>query len=197
LYGGGGAAGGGTQNGTLDGLPGEGAIGVIILTYGRQHTTIRLAGDIKFMQNLAVIGSVAKGSGTFVIDDPLAPFSKLLSHSFVESPDVKNLYDGVATLDQNGEAVIRLPLYWDLLNKDPRYQFFPLYQAMPNLYIKEEEHDNQFTIGGGVPGGQVSWQITGIRHDPYILAHPIIVEVWKTPSTIVPKGQCLFAPLCQ
>jgi hypothetical protein len=43
----------------------------------------------------------------------------------------------------------------------------------------------------------VSWQVTGIRHDPYILAHPIQVEVDKGPGQPVDKGDCLFKPLCQ
>jgi hypothetical protein len=144
-----------------------------------------------------ITGSISKGSGTFVIDHPLDPKNKLLFHSFVESPDVKNLYDGIATLDENGEATIELPAYFDALNRDPRYQAKPIGASMPNLSIKAEEHDNRFTIGGGAPGGQVSWQITGIRHDPYILSHPVIVEVPKTDSTVVKKGQCLFPPLCK
>jgi hypothetical protein len=44
-------------------------------------------------------------------DHPLDPKNKLLFPSFVESPDVKNLYDGIATLDKNAAAVIQLPLY--------------------------------------------------------------------------------------
>ena len=110
---------------------------------------------------------------------------------------MKNLYDGIATLDDKGESVIQLPVYFDALNKNPRYQFSPLFKAMPDLYIKEEEHDNHFTLGGGMPGGKVSWQVTGIRHDPYILAHPIIVEVLKGFGQLVKKGECIFAPLCQ
>jgi hypothetical protein len=191
-YGGGG--GGGMAWGSTWAVGGAGGQGIIVITY-RTHLT--LTGGVKFLGNLSIVGALAKGSGTFVIDDPLAPRTKLLYHSFVESPDVKNIYNGIATLDQDGEVTIVLPAYWDALNKDPRYQFFPLYEAMPNLYIKEEEHDNRFAIAGGVPGGKVSWQITGIRHDAYILANPIIVEVLKTESTVVKKGQCLWPPLCR
>ncbi len=142
--------------------------------------------------NFAVTGAISKGSGTFVIDHPLDPKNKLLYHSFVESPDVKNFYDGIATLDKKGEAVIRLPAYFDALNKDIRYQLKPIGAPMPDLYVKEEEHDNRFAIGGGVPGGKVSWQITGIRHDPYILANPIVPEVEKGPGEAVDKGEYLF-----
>jgi hypothetical protein len=149
-------------------------------------------GSVQNNGNLAVTGAISKGSGTFAIDHPLDPKNELLFHSFVESPDVKNIYDGVVTLDGNGEAVITLPKYFDALNKDFRYQYFPLDAAMPNLYIKEEEKNNAFTIGGGVAYGRVSWQITGIRHDPYILAHPIITEVPKSGSTLVKPGEYLF-----
>jgi hypothetical protein len=68
---------------------------------------------------------------------------------------------------------------------------------MPNLYVKSAERNNEFTIAGGAPGGTISWQVTGIRHDPYILAHPIIVEVEKGPGQPVKKGECLFEELCK
>ena len=158
---------------------------------------LTLSGNVKFLKTLDVQGALTKGSGTFVIDHPLDPKNKVLFHSFVESPDVKNIYDGIATLDDKGEAVISLPDYFDALNKDVRYQVKPLGAPMPNLYIKKEEHNNQFTVGGGSAGGKVSWQITGIRKDPYILAHPIIPEVLKGPGQIVNQGECIFEPLCE
>ncbi len=161
------------------------------------HTTITLTGNVSFLGNLTITGALSKGSGTFAIDHPLDPRNKILYHSFVESPDAKNMYNGTGTVDANGDVLVHLPEYFDALNGDVRYQFFPLHEAMPNLYIKEEEHDNQFTIGGGTPGGRVSWQITGIRHDPYILANPIIVEVWKGAGQLVEKGECLYEPLCK
>jgi hypothetical protein len=37
--------------------------------------------------NLTVNGTLAKGSGSFVIDHPLDPANKYLYHSFVESPE--------------------------------------------------------------------------------------------------------------
>lgn len=152
---------------------------------------------VKFSGTLSINGALSKGSGSFVIDHPLDPANKILAHSFVESPDVKNLYDGIVKLDGDGEAVVVLPDYYDALNKDSRYQFFAIDEAMPNLYIKEEEKNNKFTIAGGTPGGRVSWQITGIRHDAYILANPMLVEVPKGPDAVVKKGECIYEPLCQ
>ncbi|MCX6819755.1 MAG: hypothetical protein NT019_00475 [Candidatus Adlerbacteria bacterium] len=155
---------------------------------------VKLVGNVKFAGNLAITGALSKGSGTFVIDHPLDPTNKLLFHSFVESPDVKNIYDGIATLDDKGEVIVQLPEYFDALNKDFRYQFFPLEHADPNIYLKvgADKTKNQFTIAGGTPGARVSWQVTGIRHDPYILANPIVPEVEKTDTTLVKKGEYLF-----
>jgi len=156
-----------------------------------------LVGNVRFYQNLTITGALSKGSGTFVIDHPLDPQNKLLYHSFVESPDVKNIYDGVAVLDGNGEAAIVLPDYFEALNTSFRYQFFPHYEPMPNLHVKEKVSGNRFVIAGGSPGGEISWQVSGIRHDPYILANPVVNEVEKTDTTEVKRGECLYEPLCE
>ena len=39
----------------------------------------------------------------------LDPENKYLSHSFVESPDMKNIYDGVVSLDTNAKRSSRCP----------------------------------------------------------------------------------------
>ena len=49
--------------------------------------------------NLVVQGTVVKGSGTFRIDHPQDPANKYLSHSFVESPDMMNIYAGNIVTD--------------------------------------------------------------------------------------------------
>lgn len=173
-------------------------IGVLAILVPAGVLAVTLSGSVKFVGNLAVTGAYSKGGGTFAIDHPLDPANKILYHSYVESPDVKNIYDGIATLDNNGEAVIQLPTYYDALNKDSRYQFFAIDDAMPGLYVKHEEKNNSFVISGGKAGGKISWQITGIRHDPYIIAHPIVIEVPKgAKDTPVKKGECLFEPLCK
>ncbi len=158
---------------------------------------LTLTGNIFFSGNVVVTGALSKGSGTFVIDHPLDPKNKLLYHSFVESPDVKNIYDGIAVLDENGSAVIVLPDYFEALNTDYRYQYTPLSGPMPNLFVMQKVQNNQFALGGGSPFGSVSWQITGTRHDPYIIANPIVNEVNKGPDKDVDRGECLFEPLCQ
>src|SRR3989344_858803 len=169
----------------------------VYYSQGSYQTTITVPTTLS--STFTVTNAISKAAGTFVIDSPLDPANKLLFHSFVESPDVKNVYDGLAVLDKNGEATIRLPLYFDALNKDVRYQLKPVDRPMPDLHVKEEVQNNQFSVAGGVPGGKISWQVTGIRHDPYILANPVIPEVEKGPKALVDKGDYLFpgsAPKC-
>ncbi|OGG79638.1 hypothetical protein A3A39_02325 [Candidatus Kaiserbacteria bacterium RIFCSPLOWO2_01_FULL_54_13] len=153
---------------------------------------LTFTGDVSALADFSVANAISKAFGTFVIDHPLDPKNKLLFHSFVESPEVKNLYDGVATLDKSGEAIVNLPSYFEALNKDFRYQLKPIGKPMPNLYIKEEVKNNRFTIAGGEPNGRVSWQVTGNRHDPFILANPLQVEVSKGPGELVNVGEYLF-----
>lgn len=195
--GGGGIYGGGGGGGGLE--AGPGAQGLIVITYDPifgSHSNITLTDSVQIRGTLAITGALAKASGTFVIDHPLDPVNKLLYHSFVESLEPKNVYDGVATLDGNGEVRIRLPDYFEALNTDFRYQFFPHFEAMPDLHVKEEVRNNSFVIAGGKPRGEISWQVTGNRHDPYIVANPILNEVLKGPDQPVDVGECLHEPLC-
>jgi hypothetical protein len=129
--------------------------------------------------SLDVTSSLTKPAGSFKIDHPLDPANKYLYHSFVESPDMKNIYDGVAVLDANGEAVVTLPDWFQALNRDFRYQLTSIGGFAP-VYIAEEIQNNQFKIAGGKSGIKVSWQVTGIRQDAFANAHRIQVEVEKS-----------------
>ena len=129
-----------------------------------------------FEGNVTVTGTLSKGGGSFKIDHPLDPAHKYLFHSFVESPDMKNIYDGVVTLDANGEAEVRLPTWFDTLNTDFRYQLTAIGASAPDLYIAEEISGNRFTIAGGQAGMKVSWLVTGIRQDAWANTYRIPVE---------------------
>jgi hypothetical protein len=150
--------------------------GTIGLVASGNHLAARFDGNVLVGGNLTVSGTVTKGGGAFQIDHPLDPANKNLFHSFVESPDMKNVYDGVVVADSSGEAGVGLPPYFDALNKDFRYQLTPIGAPAPNLYVKEELAGNRFAIAGAAPGQRVCWQITGIRKDDWALANPIIVE---------------------
>jgi len=154
--------------GRSDSPSGVGVYGTAVSTTGTNYAGY-------FSGNVHVNGTLTKSAGGFRIDHPLDPSNMYLSHSFVESPDMTNLYTGVVTLDDNGEAWVELPDWFEALNKDFRYALTPIGQSAP-LYIAEEIQDNQFKIGGGVAGMEVSWFVTGIRHDPYAEENRIPVE---------------------
>jgi hypothetical protein len=136
-------------------------------------------GDAAVTTNLSVLGSLFKGSGSFKIDHPLDPARKYLYHSFVESPDMKNVYDGTVTLDQDGRAAVALPNWFEALNRDYRYQLTPIGGPAPRLHIAAKVAGGQFAIAGGTPGQEVPWQVTGIRRDAWANAHRIPVEETK------------------
>jgi hypothetical protein len=136
-----------------------------------------------FDGDVNVTGTLTKAAGAFRIDHPLDPENKYLSHSFVESPDMKNIYDGVAVFDAAGEAIVTLPDWFEALNEDFRYQLTPMGAAFVP-YVAEEIAGNQFKIGGGIPGRKVSWQVTGIRHDAYANAHRIQIEELKPAAAV-------------
>jgi len=146
-----------------------------------QVFSVDASGNGSFSGNLNVTGKLTKGSGSFKIDDPLDPAHKYLSHSFVESPDMKNVYDGNVTTDKHGLATVVLPDYFEALNRDFRYQLTVIGQFAQAIVQQEIQH-NRFTIKTSKPSVKVSWQVTGIRHDAYADAYRIPVEEEKPPQ---------------
>jgi len=163
--------------GLADGASGTGVIGeaengnLAIGVWGISSSGV--AGQ--FSGNVNVTGSLSKSGGSFKIDHPIDPANKYLYHSFVESPDMKNIYDGVVKLDAQGQAVVQLPAWFGALNREFRYQLACIGGFAP-VYIAEEISENRFKISGGKPGMKVSWMVTGIRQDAWANAHRIAVE---------------------
>ncbi|ABF41745.1 hypothetical protein Acid345_2744 [Candidatus Koribacter versatilis Ellin345] len=175
--------------------------------YFREGNTTQMyiasGGDVTVNQNLNV-GLSATVTGTltahsivasiknFAIDHPLDPANKLLYHTSIESPDMKDLYDGMIELDAKGEAWVTLPNYFEALNQDFRYTLTAVGRSAPNLYIAKKVDGNKFKISGGKPHMEVSWQVTGIRHDAYANAYRGPVEVEKS---VAQKGKYLSPEL--
>jgi hypothetical protein len=131
-----------------------------------------------FVGNVNVTGTLTKGMGTFKIDHPLDPKNKYLYHSFVESPDMMNIYNGIVTLGKDGSAVVTLPDWFEALNREFRYQLTCIGGFAP-VYVAKKVDGNRFKIAGGKPGMEVSWQLTGVRKDAYAETHRIQVEEMK------------------
>jgi hypothetical protein len=124
--------------------------------------------------NFGVAGVLSKSSGTFKIDHPQDPENKYLIHSFVESPDMMNVYNGNITTDANGNATVTLPTYFEAENKDFRYQLTIVDQTQfAQVRVAQKIANNAFIIKTDKPNIEVSWQVTGVRQDAWANAHRV------------------------
>ena len=175
---------------TGNGVQGRGNGGVVAFHSSNQHAAYLatdccgawINGDSVIDGALSVSGKLLKGGGGFLIDHPLAPADRYLAHSFVESSEMKNIYDGIAVLDDNGEAVVTLPEWFESVNSNVRYQLTPVGDPAPDLHVAEEVIERHFKLAGGQPGMKVCWQLTAVRADPWARANPMEVEADKTPE---------------
>ncbi len=134
----------------------------------------------QFSGDVSVIGTLSKSAGTFKIDHPLDPENKFLIHSFVESPDMMNIYNGNTTTDENGMATINLPSYFEAENIDYKYQLTVISEnQFVQTRISKKINNNQFTLMTDKPNIEVSWTVTGIRNDAYAIQHRIVAEIDK------------------
>lgn len=137
------------------------------------------SGEAAFLQGSATVtGTLYKGGGAFKIDHPLDPANKYLYHSFVESPDMMNVYNGNVVTDGSGYATVTLPNWFEALNKDFRYQLTAI-GDFAQAIIAQKIQNNRFVIRTDKPMIEVSWQVTGIRHDKFADAHRIPLEEYK------------------
>jgi hypothetical protein len=127
---------------------------------------------------VTVSGALNKPGGSFVIDHPTDPEHKYLYHSFVESPDMKNIYDGNVVTDSSGIAVVQMPEWFEALNRDFRYQLTTIGQPA-QAWVASKIANGQFVIKTDKPTVEVSWQVTGIRQDAWANANRIPLEVEK------------------
>ena len=123
-------------------------------------------GDVTITGDLDIVGNISKGGGTFKIDHPMDPENKYLVHSFVESPEMMNVFNGNITTDAQGFATVTMPDYFEASNKDFRYQLTVIGQFAQAI-VKEKINGNKFIIQTNTPNVEVSWQVTGVRNDPY------------------------------
>jgi hypothetical protein len=171
----------------------KGGIAIFAIRGQRKDTNQAFSGLAGlFAGDVQITGNLSKGGGSFKIDHPLDPANKYLYHSFVESPDMMNIYNGNVKLDSNGEAVVELPEWFGALNREFRYTLTAVGAPGPNLYVAEEVSNNHFRIAGGAPAAKVSWTVTGIRQDAWANAHRIAVEEDKSE---IERGHYLYPEL--
>ena len=147
-----------------------------------------------FVGDVYVSGTLFAGSKNFRLDHPLDPENKYLNHVSVEAPEMLNIYSGNAVTDSNGYATVQLPGYFQVANKDVRYQLTVIDDSDDFVQAKvvKEIENNQFVLRTSKPAVKVSWQVTGVRNDKWAQNHAIIVEQDKPASD---KGKYLHPEL--
>jgi len=174
--------------------PGGGVFGVSVLGSGVEGFTfssIRDHPDVAavrgqsangfaglFVGRVRVTGFLQKAGGGFTVDHPTDPANKYLSHSFVESPEMLNVYSGTVTTNRDGVARVQLPAYFEALNRDFRYQLTVIGQFALAM-VSEEIKRNEFAIRTEPGRVKVCWQVTGVRKDAWAEANRIPVEEAK------------------
>jgi trimeric autotransporter adhesin len=131
-----------------------------------------------FSGDIQVTGAISAGTKDFKIDHPLDPANKYMVHASIESSEMMNLYTGNVMTDAQGEAVVQLPDWFEAVNRDFRYQLTVIGQFAQAI-VSSEIYNHQFTIRTNAPNVKVSWQVTGVRHDAYAKAYPLVVEQEK------------------
>jgi hypothetical protein len=131
------------------------------------------SGDVQITGNLS-----ATGTKMFKIDHPLDPENKYLNHAAIESSEVLNIYSGNITTDQNGDATIVLPDWFEALNKDFRYQLTVI-GTFAQAIVASKMKDHRFAIKTNAPNTEVSWQVTGVRSDAGMKKYPFQAEEAK------------------
>ena len=132
-----------------------------------------------FVGRVRVTGFLQKAGGGFTVDHPGDPANKYLSHSFVESPEMLNVYSGTVTTNRDGVARVRLPAYFEALNRDFRYQLTVIGE-FARAMVSEEIRNNEFAIQTDPGRVKVCWQVTGVRKDAWAEANRIPVEETKS-----------------
>lgn len=194
------AASGFTNGGRFesDSTDGTGVYGWARATSGDTYGVLgRITSSSSNAYGVLALGRLgATGVKSFRIDHPGDPESKYLLHYSTESPEVLNAYSGTIVLDGTGAAVVALPHYFASINRDPRYTLTAVGAPMPMLHVSEKINAGDlaagaaagpgeavppcsFRIGGGVPGGEVSWRIEAVRNDRWMQNHGAPVEVEK------------------
>ncbi len=162
----------------LIGLADDGPAGSNFALFAEADNASDYAGY--FNGNVYMSGTLsAGGTKNFEIDHPLDPANKILRHAAMESNEVLDQYSGNITTDGTGYATVQLPAYFESITKDFRYQLTVM-GTFAQAIVKQKVSGNQFVIQTNQPNVEVSWQVTGVRNDKQMQAHPFVSEEAKT-----------------
>ena len=70
---------------------------------------------------------------------------------------MKNVYDGVVTLDSTGHIEVELPAWFEAVNRDFRYQLTPIGTPAPDFISRVRSQ----TVVLRLPEGNQAWKYPG------------------------------------
>jgi hypothetical protein len=112
--------------------------------------------------NLDVTGKITMNGSPVGIQTTTGLARSLVGESVAGSPDPLNVYNGIAVLDPQGQAEVKLPHNFQPRTRGFQYQLTTVGGYAP-VYVASEIKGNSFRIAGGTPGLKVSWAVTDIR----------------------------------
>ncbi len=128
-----------------------------------------------------VCAALSKPAGSFTIDHPLKPDTHFLQHSFVESPEMMNLYRGQGKI-VSGKCSMTMPDWFIALNGEDQSEFSYYLTAIGgqnDLWVEAEMDDTGTVKFGGANDGKFSYLIAAVRNDPFAKNHRIKLEPTK------------------
>ena len=159
-------------------------VGIVVLSKGRGiqvssgsgQWALSTQGDVNIGGNLNVSGIIQGSSKAFVIDHPLDPQGKTLTHGSLEGPEFGVYYRGTAKLS-GGKTTVTLPAYFEkLTRKEGRTVQLTAKGSEPFLLSYEDIKDGKFVVRGTKANGEFSWEVKAVRAD----IAPLEVERAKT-----------------
>ena len=107
-------------------------------------------------QSLTVDGDLnVQGQKNFQIDDPLDPANRYLYHSAVESSEMMNIYTGNVTTNEHGDATVQVPVWFEALNGDFRYQLTVIGQFAEAI-VSNEIQGSKFKMPSQASAGSAA-----------------------------------------
>lgn len=134
---------------------------------------------------LLVFGnSAVLGTKQFMIDHPLDPTNKALHHYCTEGPAPYNVYKGRVRTDAAGYAWVRLPDYYEAINRDPDFQLTVVDSSADFVLAKitQEIKNGQFQVRTSKPGVTVCWEVKATRNDRWVQQNGYVTEEDKLPG---------------
>lgn len=123
----------------------------------------------------------ASGTKSFLIDHPADPENRYLRHYSAEGDVPRNVYQGTVATGADGYAWVRLPDYYESINRDGLVQL-TVVDSSNDFVMAKVTHDissGKFQLRTSKPGVRVNWRVEATRNDRWVQHSQIDPEPLK------------------